>query len=281
MDSPNPKPPTSLLLRLLHHPSNKHIAHLQRILSTASGIDTTLLLIGYTFTLIQSQLAALLNLRLSVLAERVAANASKTLSPGETIIATLQLPSPTSRLADVQVGMKTFAGMCSDVRAFMRLWSLLGIWAWARRVASDGPRDGVLRAVAWGQVAANAGYLLCEHPSYLAGKGVLPGWSPERIRRGWIWAGRFFAAHVAMDFVRMWRVNALRVRQGDVDEKEVKLARAEEDRLWWKTMYVDLAYSPLCVHWSVPGGFVNESWYGGLGMIAGIAGFRELWRQTA
>ena len=296
--TPSPKPPTNPLSALLSShlkSTDDTAAHLRRILTTTSGVDTSLILLGYGSQFLAAQIAKLIDLRLTVLAEKAAADtakaAARNLSPGETLIATLSLPAPVSKLPDVQASLKTLGGVCSDVRAFMRLWGLLGVWAWGRRLMQSGePRDAVLKICAWGQVVANAAYLLNEHPVYLATKGIIKGpqWTPQRIKQGYLTAARWFAVHTVFEFLRLYRTWSLRKQNEEQDlrgekseSKEEKVARAEETRLWWKSLLVYTAYAPMVVHWSSESGVLSDGWYGFLGTCAGILGVREVWRQTA
>ena len=70
-------------------------------------------------------------------------------------------------------------------------------------------------------------------------------------------------------------------REGDDGEKEDKVERRREEDMWWKEFYVNVAYSPLVVHWSLADGFVSDTVVGLLGTWAGLLGFREVWNQTA
>lgn len=277
---PPTKTPISLTHRLFTSRADSKIAHLNRILSTSSGVEKTLMLASYTLVLVHSQLHRLLTLNLTILAERLAASASKSLRPGDTIITTMPLTPTTSRLADLHASAKAAQAVVADVRIFLRLWGLLGVWAWARGTYYDGPEDAVLRGVAWGQIVVNTGYYVYEHAAYLASKNVLRGVSAERQNKWWLISGRCFAGHVLLDFARLWRVRQLRgERVGS--EKEDKVAREKADALWWRQLCVDSAYAPLVVHWSLAQGFVSDSWYGLLGTLAATVGFREAWKQTA
>ena len=281
--TPAPKTDVSILTNFFASPTNSNVAHLRRILSTSSGIDSTLLLTNYTLVLVNSQLKRLLTTDIQQLTRRVVSSTSKSLStvePGDTLITTLPVPSTTSRLADWQAGTEAGARLISEVRAFMRLWGLIGIIGWAERQHKVGYKDNILKITAWGQIAANATYLVLEHGAYLASKGVLRGWTPERMKKTMIWAARAFAVHVVLDFIkllRMWNLEA----QKDPHEKEEKIARDEAAWTWWRSFYIDTAYAPLAVHWSLEQGAVSEAWVGVLGTVAGILGFREAWRQTA
>lgn len=280
--TPMPKVRQKGLARLFHSTTNSHITHLNRVLSTASGVDTTLILVQYTLTLVHSQLHRILNLNLRRLVTRLAANASKSVRPGDTVVATVRLPGPTSRLANMAASTKGMASMISDVRTFLRLWGLLGVYAWARGTYYDGPADPLLRSVAWAQIAANTAYYVLEHGAYLASKNILRDWSAAKQARWWLWSGRCFAGHVALDYVRLLRTRQLRDEAREMgEEKEDKMEARRLEAAWWRELVVNAAYSPLVVHWSLESGYVSEAWVGALGTVAGFVGFREAWRKTA
>jgi hypothetical protein len=159
----------------------------------------------------------------------------------------------------------------------VRLWGLLSIYNWGKRVYSSPPKDALARGVVYTQVASNLAYQYLENGAYLASKGVL-GWSKEKQTRAWIWSSRFWMLHVGLDFVRLWREANLRTLKGKAKEG------SDEDNKWiskWrKEMVVNAAWAPLTLHWSLEEGFAGDFWVGLLGSVAGVAGFRELWRIT-
>jgi len=86
--------------------------------------------------------------------------------------------------------------------------------------------------------------------------------------------------HVGLDFVRLWHQAGVRRRKG----KGVEGVEGESEKEWkvkWRReMVTNLAWAPLTVHWSLEEGLVGEFWVGLLGSVAGITGFRELWKST-
>ncbi|KAF2835403.1 hypothetical protein M501DRAFT_908560, partial [Patellaria atrata CBS 101060] len=277
------------LQRSLSH-TDRTISHLARILSTPNGIDTTLLTLCYTLTLLHARLSTHLSTHLSQLASDIASKASTALLPGETIIASLPTPPRIARLLALQRGAKSLADLIADYRIFFRLWGMVGIWAWARGVLASPPRDGVVRRLVWAQIAVNVPYQVLENMAYLAQHGVLSGprWDEKRQLRLWCWSSMFWAADVALVFARLGREWWVRMgegkgKEGD-GEKEDKLRereRGEEDKRWWDEVIVNAAFAPLTIHWSLEEGLVSDAWVGLFGSIAGFVKFRELWRSTA
>lgn len=270
---PAPIPPSSQLSKIFTSPLDDRIAHLNRVLSTASGIDSTLCFLGYGLVFVS---ASLENVRTSQTFRKLVANVNEksTGAPGVGLAATL---------GDVAASAKTLGGMCSDFRTAMRMWGLLKIWAGAKATYFSPPKDGVLKVLAWSQLGSMAAYLALENNYYLWSKGVInKGLTAEvmgkRLRAA-IWV---FCAYLVMDFVRLSRVVQLRaVEKGeDVDEKTLKAQLADQDRAWYRSLTVDLAYFPLCFGW---GGAISlPEWAFGLGgALAGFANFREALRVTA
>ncbi|KAF2087941.1 hypothetical protein K490DRAFT_4699, partial [Saccharata proteae CBS 121410] len=268
--------------------TDRTVIRLSRLLSTPSGTDSTLCTLSYTLTLIHATLRTRLDTHLQTLAHSIATKASSALLPGETIIASFPPTSGLRRLASTTAAVKALAGLISDFRVFVRLWGLLGIYAWARATWSQPPGDGVVKAITWAQVVVNTLYQGLENGAYLASKGVLnsEGWTGERgakrQARWWAWSSRFWAAHVGLEFVRLgyeWRRRVVDgVETGDA-EKEGKLRKMEDAR-WWRESISNMAYAPLTIHWSMEEGVIGESVVGLLGMVAGGVNLRERWRQT-
>jgi len=117
----------------------------------------------------------------------------------------------------------------------------------------------------------------------LSSKGVL-GWSKEKQGKAWVWSSRFWMAHVGLDLLRLGhelrkrnkRVEELKGIGGVVDEQVEREIREK----WRRELVVNLAYAPLTVHWSLEKGLVSEFWVGVLGSVAGVMGFREVWKIT-
>jgi len=180
----------------------------------------------------------------------------------------------------------------------MRLVGLLQMWAWARAVYEKPDEDAVVRTVTWMQVIVNTVYYGLEGPVYLAGKGVLKGWSEEKKARWWRVASMCFGGHVALEVVRLARTWQLRQEKTKALEKEgegekeaghemrltkeerVKALRDEETK-WMTSAQINAAFAPLCVHWSMPDGFVSDTWYGLLGSWAASLYVRDAWRNSA
>lgn len=293
----SPKPPTSVpaLQRIFTSPVDSHIAHINRLLSTASGIDSALLFIGYSLTFVSAQFqkASTFPSPRQALVER-----AYQLVSGKNASTSSKAPSSEKyqqSMNSISDSAKTLGGMCSDIRMFMRLWGLFKIYAGAKATYNAPPKDSMLKTLAWAQLASMAAYLSLEHSFYLSTKGVLKGLSPERVG-GWfkiaIW---LFGGYLAMDYARLWRIWQIREQErkmeglaqgekgsGTEKEEHVVAEREKQDGAWWRSLQVTMAYSPLVLHWGgVQKAALDEAWVGLLGAWAGWVGVKEAWRVTA
>lgn len=149
------------------------------------------------------------------------------------------------------------------------------------------PKDSILLGCAWGQWLAYTAYQILENRAYLAGKGVI-GRDGKLILRDWLWSSRCWMFAVGLEFVRLNRVrqkwksaDAKRMANGVAISQEARAKRREEVVQWRKDLVVNLANSPLTLHWSVDGGTLDDTTVGFLGTLAGIIGFSERWKATA
>lgn len=268
-----------ILGKLFSHPNNDVASHLARVLSTAAGIDSTLLLVGYSLNFVSDSLNRLLELEVRAITERLALNASKTLLPGETVIAKIPIPGMATRVVNARNSTKILSGMCSDVRAFMRLWGLLKMWLLARATYFNPPKDSTMKAIAWGQILSISTYYVLEHGFYLAGKGVYK-WQPEDIGKWFRTSIYAYGLYLVLDYARLYREATLEDHK-PASEKMDASKKEVADRQWYKALQVNLGYSPLCFHWANPTGLFSDSTVGLLGAFAGYASFKEAWKQTA
>jgi hypothetical protein len=267
-----PVPSTGFIQSLFSLPTtDSRVAHLNKILATSSGVDTTLTLVGYSLYFVASQIPRLEALNLRARASPLLSNnAPKTQALASGVV---------SPLANLAISTKTLAGMCSDFRAFTRLWGLLGVYASVRKLQSAHPADSVLHGLAWSQTLSLTAYLVYENGYYLAAKGVLRGWSAEKQKRWAKTSLRMFLMYLILDWVKLFRTKQLR------EEKKAKEGivetTKEEEAVWWRTATMDAAYTPVAMHWSSPNGILSDAWVGALMSVVGLIKFRTAWAQTA
>ncbi|KAJ6261883.1 hypothetical protein Dda_2682 [Drechslerella dactyloides] len=243
---------------LRHRKGRDNLAHANRILTTTAGTDKLLMLAGYTLLALTSAL------------ERVNGPAP---SPAVLLkTATPPLP-PFPAIRSLETRLKNLSALISDFRIFSRLWGLFGIAEWAAQVYESPPKDQQLRQIAYAQVVVNIIYQSLENIAYLSQHRVLR-YSNTVQNKLWAWSCRFWAAHVALDFCRLWRIRMLRHNYKGVTDAE--------DHEWWRQISSNLCWAPLTIHWSVEnGGLLDGFTTGCLGTAAGILSVQHVWRQTA
>ncbi|KAI8634993.1 hypothetical protein F5Y19DRAFT_132892 [Xylariaceae sp. FL1651] len=304
--APAPKPkPFPLGELLAAGPSNldAFLAHLQRCLSTPSGIDTVLLFTCYTSRLTSAVLTTLVQPALQRSAERLIALASA-LPPSATLIFSAKaLPSSSvAFVLELARRLKALSGLTSEARTIMRLWGLLGMYFWARRLVfkwreqkknknkkedSSGSSSRLETSIAWSQLVACVVFQALENGAYLSSKGVL-GWAPATQAKAARWSARFWGSFVGLELVRLACESAKRGRRtraekfaGDKTVAVVEREEREWAETWRKSVVRHLAWAPLTLHWSLEQGFMSEMAVGGLACIPSVLQMRDLWHKTA
>jgi len=189
----------------------------------------------------------------------------------EDIVVDVSTSSPS--IKSVETRLRNLTSLISDIRIFMRLWGLLGIAEWGVQTYEQPPRDYSLRQIAYAQVLVNVFYQILENLAYLSQHKVLR-FGNKAQNKMWAWSCRFWAAHVALDFCKLWRIRQLRSR--------VKGTTDSEEREWWRIFTTNLCYAPLTLHWSMEnGGALSDFIVGLLGTTAGVLSLQHAWRSTA
>lgn len=270
------------LAKIFNSPLDKRITQMTRILSTAQGIDSTFCFLGYGLVFVSSQLQ-LLSQTSPPLVEKISSKPA------------LLRAEFKAKMLGLALSAKTLGGVFSDARTFLRLWGLLKIYVGMKAAYLNPPKDGILKALSWAQLSTMAGYFVYENQVYLASKGVLrgPAYLPAELGKKLRLAIWLFTGYLVMDFARLFRLSQLSrknqsVVRGEkeiVDESGEIAKREEESRAWYRSLWVDSSYFPLCFHWGIEGGSLPVEWadmvVGFLGACAGYAGFREQVRLTS
>lgn len=258
-------------------------------LSSPAGLDKSLASICYASQLSSSLLTNISNIpRLhSRSVERrvahisfIAASSSHPLSIA--VLAPTLRARTSQRLVVLATRLKALSAVIADVRVFLRLWGLLGVYRSARQLAASPPRDAVLRWLAVLQVLCGTGYQGLENLAYLASKKVL-GWSEERQARAWKWSARFWACSVGLELCRLgWEGRRRRGLRAESVEGEEKLL-CDEDVDWWRgwkrAVLCNAAWFPMTLHWSSEAGLLSDLGIGILGCMASGIGLQDLWNS--
>lgn len=138
----------------------------------------------------------------------------------------------------------------SEYRMFYRMYYTPATVKWALDLLLDNSNtDCVLRVSDYVQAVAGVGYQVFEDFAYLAMKGVLPI-SAARQMDLWVVACALWSVHVLLELLKQAYFRAT--------GKPVSL----------RTLFVNLAWAPLTVHWSTYTGLFGPGWVGLLGAAA-------------
>lgn len=286
---------------------DRFLVRLSTILESPTATDALLGTVGYILELLGALLSRFLTHRLVSLASTIADKAEDVLLPGETVVATIPTTGSDKLMSQIATGSKAFAAVIADFRIFVRMWGLAGLYMWARGLwhaplgKEAGPKERAVRRITWAQIASLVVFQVLENGAYLASKGALTSdaWTGDAGKRKevawWIWSSRFWAAHVALEIVRVGVLKyygedeAAKGTEKEIvgdDEKEGKLLLEQKKRqrwLWWRDAISNVAYMPMTLHWSVEEerGFLSDWGVGMLGAIGGGSLLVDAWTQTA
>lgn len=311
--APNKRPPPPLKvlrqwLPIYLSQGDAVINRLTAILSTPQGIDEVLMLLGYSSLLGSAVLTQVTKAQLYMSVLRLLRFA-KEMPEGSTVMISAEgLPAPRSLRA--ARSLEALSALIGDFRIFMRLWGLLGMYQWGKAAYMQPSKDTLTRRVTYIQVVVNTVYQVLENGAYLSSKGVME-WSAEKQNKAWLWSSRMWAAHVALEFVKLGhgmlkvkkeakgnikdslvntgtgydQMKVEKLAEDVVEEgklvKDAAVKKAREDKAWTDGFMKNCAYAPLTLHWSVEGGLVTPFVVGALGTIVGLVNVRNQWRATA
>lgn len=160
-----------------------------------------------------------------------------------------------SRLAAISTRLKSLESLISDVRIFMRLWGLLGMYEWLVDTLRNPPKDMTMRKIAYSQIAVNILYQILENLAYLGQHKVLPI-GAKKQNSYWLWSSRFWMAHVLLEFWRLKRERDLdwkgkeKAESGDTPrwyEVADVMQSDEKKSVWLRQLWSNMAYAPLTV----------------------------------
>lgn len=255
--------PADSLQNALLRPS-PFLDKLCRWLSTVIGTDQLIMLIQFTLDIITHHMNAhtltkLLDLAATLLP--LHRKAPRKFAP---------TPSPLATRLDL------LSQKLADARILLRLHGIIPTYNWLLSVHDSPPSDHTLATVAKLQTYANMLYFPLENAAYLASHNILP--MGKRLETDlWLWSCRFWACHVALEFVRLYRERQIRMK-GKGKEKSVEAERKWE-RTWWASLVMNLAYAPQTVHWSLEGGLFSVVNVAYLGVISAAAATYLGWQS--
>ncbi|TLD31623.1 hypothetical protein PspLS_02044 [Pyricularia sp. CBS 133598] len=268
------------------------LSHLHRCLQTPTGIDCVLQFVCYTSRLSAATLTVLGTNALRRSAKDIALLVLSLPSQQSAVLLTSSAAASPKTAASalallVASRLRALGGLLAEARVAHRLWGLLGMYFWARRLiaaslqarrarkqqssekdvaGAQQQSSSAVVALQWAQLLSCAGFQLLENVAFLSSKGVL-GWSPAEQAKLARWSSRFWGVFVGMEIGRL----AFEATKG----AEVRTAE------WKKTMTRYVAWSPVIMHWQSEGGLLSELGVGMLGCIPSVIQMRDLWKSTA
>jgi Peroxisomal biogenesis factor 11 (PEX11) len=229
---------------------------LTRWLSTVIGTDQLIMLIQYTLDIITHHMNAHTLTKLL--------NAIGNFLPLHT-----QLPAKLlTTSSPLTTRLDLLSQKLAEVRIFLRLHGIIPTYQWLLSVHNSPPPDPTLATVAKLQTYANMLYFPLENAAYLGSLNILP-MSKRTETDLWVWSCRFWACHVGLEFVRLYRERQIH-KKGKEKEKTGEDGRAW-DRTWWASLVMNLAYAPQTVHWSLENGLFSKVNVAYLGFISATA----------
>ena len=223
------------------------------LMSTSSGTDRALMTTSYSLMALTAQLDRLSDYRALAYSQKAATDPLRFFD--YLILARQQ---ENSRLFALSTHLKHLTSLISDVRIFMRLWGLFGIYEWLVSTLREPPKDRTLRRIAYAQISANMLYQIFENLAYLGQHKVLPI-RKDKQNSYWLWSSRFWMVHVVLEFWRLKREWELglkgKVKDQKADiEKDPKwynvmnvLKSEGRSSVWLKQLWSNMAYAPLTV----------------------------------
>jgi len=259
------------------------IRRLNKLLSTSSGRGTFIASIGHGSHALHYLLAS---------SPSIAIRSRLRLLLLFTSPKAVVAPKPTTKPP-----LLAFASLVSETRYSLRLLDLIPLWAWASSVLKTPPQDSVLHLVALAQITSCVLYQALENIAFLASKGITGKKLVARtggIPKWYLWSIRAWLCHVLLEFVRLYREVIISKRKAHIagseekpqhteDETQARLvAQQQQIRAWKKSLVNNIAWAPLCIHWSLPNGIgIPESLTGFISLIANIWGLYDNWNATA
>ncbi|KAK4137222.1 hypothetical protein BT67DRAFT_372904 [Trichocladium antarcticum] len=298
--------PLGALLAAIPSNTDAFLTRLDKCLSTPSGIDTVMLFLCYTSKLSSSVLSRLSQSALRRSAREWIALVAA-LPRGATVVLSSSPPATVPRAAALALALSrrlaALSSLLSEARVILRLWSLLGMYFWARslvrqtlarfsttksldtttttttsseKTAAPPPPPPPTRtetAIDFARLALCITFQTLENVAYLSSRNIL-SLTPAQQGAAYKWSARFWAGYVGIELGQL-----LAARIGPAAAYATQ-SPAEKSEWTLKTVR-QLAWAPLTLHWSSDKGLLSETTVGLLASIPGVIQMRELWATTA
>ncbi|EEU37729.1 uncharacterized protein NECHADRAFT_53446 [Fusarium vanettenii 77-13-4] len=262
------------------------ISHLNRLIHTRDGHDSVILFAAYVAQLAAAILETSGNANLQKWANKVLtllpkalASRAPSLPLGSKLFSIFSAaPRLQLRLAE---RLRALVDMLDDWSVMSRLWGLLTMWMLAKEFITTPNTDDkeprvrkVKTAISATQITSLIGFFILENISWLSRRKVL-SWSDKSQPKLILWCVRSWGVYVFAELGRLL-FERLRKKSGETGQEDA------ESRTQWNKQFVEnLAWAPLTVHWTTPGGLLPESVAALLASYAQFISVQGLWKETA
>ncbi|GFP58925.1 hypothetical protein ACSS6W_008312 [Trichoderma asperelloides] len=284
------KAPIGAVLAAVPSNADAFAAHLLRCIQTRAGADAVLQFLCYSFKLSGSVLETLSRNALRQSAQKLVAMAFQ-LPPATTVVLSSAPAPPGAAFAlSLANNFKAISGVLSEARTINRLWGLLGLYFGLKRIVArmrpkkiESEKEGsgaVVEAAAapfetifsLTQIVTLILFQVFENLAFLGSKKAID-LKPATMGKFGLLSVRCWGTYVFMELSRLLVERAR-------SSPEVKTAAWA--KTWNKSFFRNLAWAPLTVHWSIPGGGpLPEALVGLLAMYPSTGQMVDLWRETA
>ncbi|OLL26189.1 hypothetical protein NEOLI_003578 [Neolecta irregularis DAH-3] len=233
---------------------NGDVDRLHAILSNTSSLDKILILIQYGSKLMNA----------TVFKPQTLSTSTAVLTHDTSLF--LQKFIISVKESAIHVKLDNLSAKMGDIRVFLRLWGLLGMYKHGVRLSQDPPRDPIVRMISKVQWVIDTIYCPLEATAYLSSHKIL-GAKPLTQAKLHLLCCRIFVVHIIFEAVKMFRIR--------------QLSNGVVDKAWWDGLISNVAYLPMALHWSNVGGIgLSESMVAVLGTIVGCIEVNKLWHKT-
>lgn len=288
-----PRIPLSTILAAAPGNIDAFLTHLHRCMQTPSGIDTVLLLVGYSARLSANVLDMASRAALESSAHKLIALAFS-LPPNTTfLLSAAPRAAPLAAVAiKLAARLRALSALLSESRTFLRSWALLSFYLWGKSLVpllrrpapspadeknqSKSAAESLDRTIVLSQFVSITIFQVLENAWFLSSKGVL-GLSPAQQGAAAKASTRCWMTFVGLEIGRLL-VEYHRKTTGGEDVQSAE-HRAWKDG-WRRSLVKNLAWAPVTIHYSFDGS-LSDTALAALGFIPGVIGIRQLWKDTA
>jgi hypothetical protein len=263
------QPPLFSILPPAANPSTlfRPSAFLDRLckwLSTVVGTDQLIMLIQFSLDIITHHMDTQTPTHLRTILNKVVP------------VFGIQTPKLPTSISPISIRLKKLSVILADVRIFLRLQGIIPTYQWLLATHASPSSDPTLATIAKLQTYANMLFFPLENAAYLASHDIIP-MSKRTETSLWLWSARFWATHVALDLIRLYREQQIKQKGKEKETETDSSSAGDWDRRWWAQLIMNLAYAPQTIHWSIEGGTFRDVDLAYVGVIAGIASIYLGW----